>query len=124
MTMQNHDDQKRKYYRLKYPVKALPRVRINGDVYHVNEVSEGGLRVTLSSIHQFHQGLMIRGTLQLLNCVLAIEGRILRFDQDEVVLKLSKGPSFKHMAAEQRCLLQHFPTHIHMLRRAAANQVA
>lgn len=58
--MQNHDDQKRKYYRLKYPVKALPRVRINGDVYHVNEVSEGGLRVTLSSIHQFHQGLMIR----------------------------------------------------------------
>ncbi|EGR7967624.1 PilZ domain-containing protein, partial [Vibrio vulnificus] len=25
MTMQNHDDQKRKYYRLKYPVKALPR---------------------------------------------------------------------------------------------------
>ncbi|MCU8558469.1 PilZ domain-containing protein [Vibrio vulnificus] len=91
MTMQNHDDQKRKYYRLKYPVKALPRVRINGDVYHVNEVSEG---------------------------------RILRFDQDEVVLKLSKGPSFKHMAAEQRYLLQHFPTHIHMLRRAAANQVA
>ncbi|POF60572.1 PilZ domain-containing protein, partial [Vibrio vulnificus] len=28
MAMQNHDDQKRKYYRLKYPVKALPRVRI------------------------------------------------------------------------------------------------
>lgn len=61
--MQNHDDQKRKYYRLKYPVKALPRVRINGNVYHVNEVSEGGLRVTLSSIHQFHQGLMIRGNV-------------------------------------------------------------
>ena len=52
------------------------------------------------------------GTLNLHNNKqVTFEGAVLRFDQNEAIVKLKKGPTFKNMVEEQRHIRQKYPTY-------------
>jgi len=111
--------QKRQYYRLKYPKRARPVIRIQDELFHVSEVSEKGVRLMIRNISAFYRGLSMAGTLSLHDeSKINVSGSVLRFDGDEVILKLTKGPSFKNMVAEQRHIRQKYPSFFASLRAA------
>ncbi|MGY3570013.1 PilZ domain-containing protein [Vibrio sp. SCSIO 43135] len=113
--------QKRQYYRLKYPKRARPVVRVQGDLYHVSEVSEKGIRVVVNQSSSFHQGFQLRGILDLHDeSQVQIEGAILRLDNNEIIVQLTRGPSFKDMVQEQRHIRNKYPTYFAKLREYAA----
>ncbi|MGX9418827.1 PilZ domain-containing protein [Vibrio sp. RC27] len=102
--------QRRQYYRLKYPKRARPVMRIEDQFFHVCESSERGIRVVMNNITNLYRGLRLSGTVRLhSNQEVSIEGSIVRFDNGEVVVKLDKGLSFRDMVAEQRHIRQKYP---------------
>ena len=104
-------EQKRKYYRLRYPKRARPILRIKDQYYHICEVSEKGIRVLIENVASVYRGLTMAGTLRLHgNTQISVEGAVLRFDNDEVILLLSKGPTLKNMLEEQRHIKNKYPT--------------
>ncbi|MEF1289652.1 PilZ domain-containing protein [Vibrio sp. M260118] len=112
--------QKRQYYRLRYPKRARPFVRLGDDLFQVTEVSEGGIRMVVSNPGTLYKGLTIKGVLNLNDDNLVeIEGAVLRFDRDEVIVKLRKGPTFKIMVDEQRNIRNKYPIFFAKLREAA-----
>ncbi|MEH0690421.1 PilZ domain-containing protein [Vibrio cholerae] len=117
----NDMEQKRQYYRLKYPRRARPSVRFSDERFHVTEVSEGGIRVVMNNFTSVYKGLSLAGILDL-HCdnQVAIEGAVLRIDGGEVVLKLKKGPTFKHMVQEQRHIKNTYPTYFERLKTIEA----
>lgn len=103
--------QRRQYYRLKYPKKARPVMLVEDQLFQVCETSEKGLRVIMSNIASLYRGLRLSGTVRLhSNQEVDIEGSILRFDNDEVVVQLDKGLSFRDMVSEQRHIRQRYPS--------------
>jgi len=114
-------EQQRKFYRLKYPKRGRPSVRFSSELFHVSEVSEGGIRVIMNNFTSLYKGLCMKGTLSLHNdCEVVIEGAVLRFDEQEVIVQLNKGPSFKDMVEEQRHIRNVFPRHFELLRATQA----
>jgi len=114
-------EQKRKFYRLKYPKRAMPVIRIKGEQFYVTEVSEQGLRVIIRGLGMLYHGLRLAGTIKLHgDNRIDVEGAILRFDDNEVVLQLNKGPSFKDMVQEQRHIRNKYPSYFSRLRACAA----
>ncbi|WP_100752262.1 PilZ domain-containing protein [Vibrio salilacus] len=114
-------EQKRQYYRLKYPKRARPYVRFADEMFQVTEVSEGGIRMVLNNFTCMYKGLSMKGVLNLYgDRSIPIEGAVLRFDNDEVVLQLRKGPTFKIMVDQQRHIRQKYPSFFERLRGTAA----
>jgi len=113
--------QRRQYYRLKYPKRARPVMRIEDHQFHVCESSEKGLRVVMNNITNLYRGLRLSGTVRLNgNQEVEIEGSILRFDDNEVIVKLDKGLSFRDMVSEQRHIRQKYPSFFASLGNYAA----
>ncbi|WP_114785478.1 PilZ domain-containing protein [Vibrio tetraodonis] len=105
-------NQKREFYRLKYPKKARPCIRIYDQIFYVTEVSEGGIRVVMNMFTDWYKGLLMSGTLELHSQEkIEFKGAVLRFDNGEVILKLNEGPTFKNMVEEQRHIIQEYPSH-------------
>ncbi len=114
-------EQKRQFYRLKYPRRGRPSVRFSKELFHVSEVSEGGIRIIVNGFSNLYKGLSMKGVLSLHNdCEVDIEGSVLRFDDQEVIVQLRKGPSFKNMVEEQRHIRNAFPRHFELLKMHAA----
>lgn len=106
------EEQKRQYYRLKYPKRARPVLRIGNQLVSVSEVSEKGIRIIRSNFSALYQGLILGGILRLHgDRYIQVEGPIIRFDGDEVIIYLQKGISFKEMFEEQRYVRQKYPVH-------------
>ncbi|MDC5707240.1 PilZ domain-containing protein [Vibrio europaeus] len=113
--------QKRQFYRLRYPKRARPFVRFGDDLFQVAEVSEGGIRMVVANSNTMYKGLEIKGMLNLNDeSRVEIEGAVLRFDRDEVIVQLRKGPTFKIMVDEQRKIRSKYPVFFARLREAAA----
>ncbi|MGF1696187.1 PilZ domain-containing protein [Vibrio kyushuensis] len=113
--------QKRQYYRLKYPKRAMPVMRIQDELYRVSEVSEKGIRFVIDKPDSIHHGLDMSGVLNLHDdSQISIQGAVLRLDKNEVIILLSKGPSFKDMVQEQRHIRQKYPTYFAKMRECTA----
>lgn len=107
----------RQFYRLKYPPRARPSVCFAKERYRVSEVSEGGIRVIMKDSSHLKIGDEMEGVLSLHNNRdVNIAGTVLRFDGVEVIVKLDKGPSFKHMVDEQRHIRSKYPAFYDRLR--------
>ncbi|BCL73489.1 conserved hypothetical protein [Vibrio nigripulchritudo MADA3029] len=114
-------EQKRKYYRLRYPKQERPVLRVKDQYYHICEVSEKGIRVLMANVASLYRGLSMAGTLRLnANTHIPVEGSLLRFDKNEVIFQLSKGPSLKNMVEEQRHIRKKYPTFFAKQRPIAA----
>lgn len=102
--------QRRQYYRLKYPKKARPLMCIEDQFFQVSESSEKGIRILMNNLAHLYYGFKLSGKVRLHdNHEVEVEGSILRFDEDEVVVQLNKGLSFRDMVAEQRHIRQKYP---------------
>ena len=102
--------QKRQYYRLKYPKRARPVMRIKDELFHVSEVSEKGVRLIMQNVIPVYRGFSMAGTLRLHdNNSVDISGAVLRQEGDEVIVQLSQGPSFKDMVSEQKAYSAEIP---------------
>ncbi|MDE1254896.1 PilZ domain-containing protein [Vibrio aestuarianus] len=111
--------QKRQYYRLKYPKRARPVVKIDDELFHVSEISVQGIRIEMPRATALYQGLSMSGTVHMRSdSSIKISGKVLRFQQNEVVVQLTNGPGFKHMVEEQRYIRQKYPTYFSSLRSA------
>ncbi len=103
-------DEKRSYYRLQYPKPERPTVWFRGRCYEVTEISEGGVRVMLASGCAVRLRQTFAGVLRFKDGdTLPIVGVVLRLDDREMVVKLSKGISLKCMIAEQIRLRKKYP---------------
>lgn len=110
-------EQKRQFYRLKYPKRARPYVRLGEEMFQVTEVSEGGMRMIVNNFNSMYKGLSIKGILNLNDeDQVEIEGAVLRFDQGEVIVQLRKGPTFKIMVEQQRHIKTKYPVFFAKLR--------
>ncbi len=102
--------QRRAFFRLCYPKRAMPNINIAGAQYHVSEVSERGLRVLITNSAAFYPGLSLSGSLKLHGeRQVFVQGSVLRIEAAEVVIQLNTGLSFKDMLEEQRYMRQRYP---------------
>ncbi|NVJ57507.1 MAG: PilZ domain-containing protein [Vibrionaceae bacterium] len=110
-------EQRRQFYRLKYPRRAMPSVRFSQERFRVSELSEGGMRIVMNGFTKLQVGTEMKGLLSLHNgCEIAVEGTVLRFAGEEVVIQFDKGPSFKHMVDEQRNIRNNYPIYFERVR--------
>lgn len=107
---QDNEAQRRAFFRLPYPHTERPSLMAGDGVYPVSEISEGGMRVVALDqgdvLAQQHQ---VQGVLRLNQTEVAIHGRVLRQQGEEVVLVLSEGIPLSLMVSEQRRLIQKYP---------------
>ncbi len=109
--MDDSAHQRREFFRLCYPKRAMPDIRLAGYRFHVSEVSERGLRVLMEGGANFVRGMNLSGTLNLhQGRQLWIKGQVLRVEKQEMVLKLTEGLTFKDMVEEQRYMRQNYPS--------------
>jgi hypothetical protein len=102
--------EKRRYYRLEYPAAERPTVRYKGRDYRVSEASEGGVKILLDRRCAVRVGQFFAGVIRFKDGgIVPIVGVVLRFDQREMVVKLTIGISFNRMIAEQRRIRQKYP---------------
>jgi hypothetical protein len=100
---------RREFFRLPYPISTNAVLAVNGANYKVDEVSEGGLRIT-SGVGRFAVDARIEGLLTLtMGTRCQVTGKVLRVDDNSFVLKLERGPSCYDVMREQRHVAKIFP---------------
>jgi hypothetical protein len=93
----------RAYYRLVYPIRARPELRIEEAVFSVLDLSERGVRFIGSTVIEI--GTRFVGVLRLeTSGELEIEGEIVWARPPEIGAQLNRGVSFGVMLDEQRRL--------------------
>jgi len=106
----NRFKQKRKHFRLRYPKADRPFLHLIDGDYLVSELSEKGMRILMRNTSVLCQGMSVHGVVQLhQQSEIDITGAILRFEGNEVILKLDKGPSLRVMEAEKVHLRHEYP---------------
>lgn len=107
---QTAPEQRRQFFRLRYPRNDRPVVTLKDQAYHVCEISEQGMRIIFLSPTKVALGITVSGRIEFFDKEqIEIEGVTLRQHDGEVALKLSKGISLKRMTVEQRRLRQKYP---------------
>ncbi len=102
-------NERRQFYRLRYPEADRPKLQFDNMEYHVVELSESGVRIALSR-WQLGDGRSVVGWIRFYDGeAIPIEGIVLRTEGEEVVVQLSLGVSLKRMLDEQRRLIQLYP---------------
>ena len=106
----NKQDQRRAYFRLRYPTSEGPAVTIAGADYEVLEISEAGARIKLLPDASIAIGQAFSGIVRFDDGVIVpVKGEVSRIDGDQAALKLSPGVSLRRMLAEQRHILERHP---------------
>lgn len=108
--MQNSSQQRRAFFRLRFPVAELPTLDSAGQRFVVIELSEGGCR-----LKPFEQGSLAIGSVAEGEVHFAdgkeprLQGTVVRADRHEVAVRLARGIDLKTMVALQRQLLRKYP---------------
>ncbi|CAH0539384.1 PilZ domain-containing protein [Vibrio marisflavi] len=119
----NKYKQKREHFRLRYPKSDRPVIHLIDGNYLVSEISEKGLRVLMKNTSILCSGMSIHGVLTLHeDNEVNVEGYIRRFENDEVILELEKGPSLKMMESEKVHLRREFPLLVQNLQTVKSNK--
>ena len=88
-------DERRTYIRLRYPQTERPKLMISGNEFDVTDISEHGIK--------FYLGSKISGTITFHDGEsLLIEGKIIRIQNNEVAVHLSKAIPSDRMIEEQK----------------------
>jgi hypothetical protein len=102
--------ERRRYYRLYYPFGIRPVLTTYACSYHVTEISEGGIRFIVRRRTTYERGDRIKAAIAFKDgeC-LEVIGTVLRVEDNEVVVQLTKGITFKRMVEEQKLILKSYP---------------
>jgi len=102
--------ERRRYFRLRYPVSARPLLTISVRNFLVRELSEGGLRFASDMPDEFRVGDIIQGRITFRDKEsIPVEGKVLRLADDEIIVQLSRGIPLRRMVEEQKYLIKQFP---------------
>lgn len=101
-------EQRRRHFRLRYPIPIRPPIEIDGNVFSVVDVSEGGLRLHGVSSAYPEEGKQVTGEIEFQDgAKVEIIGHVLRTtDQGDCVLELERGVPQSRMMDEQRRMIQ------------------
>ncbi|WED20649.1 PilZ domain-containing protein [Vibrio sp. JC009] len=104
-------EQKRQFYRLRYPDHDRPIISIMDEEFYVCEISEQGMRIVFVSDTPVEVGVIISGLVTFYDDKsVEVQGTILRQHESEVAVKLiDDGISFRRMTQEQMHLRQKYP---------------
>lgn len=102
-------DNRRGFYRLRYPDAERPALDADGLVAAVAELSEGGMRVVAGDF-RVAVGCRVAGEVRFADGeTVWVDGTVLRHDAGEAVLQLEVGVPLPRMVAEQKRLLRRYP---------------
>jgi hypothetical protein len=104
------NDERREYFRIRYPSVERPELELGDDRFDVVELSEGGLRV-LGDFGELESGHLVEGALRLLcGSSLKVTAAFSRIEDGEAVFDNLQGVSFAEMLNEQRYLIRKYPS--------------
>jgi hypothetical protein len=106
----NTDSNRRGYFRMKYPVAERPVVRYKGRDCRVSEISERGIKILRGLECSARPGQHFAGVVRFRDGeAVSIVGVVLRFDDEEMVVELTRGISLGRMTSEQRRIRKKYP---------------
>ena len=95
-------EQKRSFFRLRYNEPEMPFFLWNGKTFPVSEISEQGIRIEVKQDVQIVNGEFIAGIIQFDEGEeIEIQGKSMRREDGELVIKLHHGVELKIMNKEQ-----------------------
>lgn len=102
--------ERRVYYRIGHPYADIPKLMVWGDEYQVIDVSEEGVNFRCDEYSGVKPGQTISATITFHdNESFDLEGKIMRIQDNEIAIKLSKGIPYKKIVKEQRYLIRKYP---------------
>jgi hypothetical protein len=100
---------RREYFRLPYPITTGAVLTVNGTNYKVDELSERAVRV-VTGVGRLAQDTPVQGTLTLaMGTRCAVQGVILRVDDNSFIVKIEKGIKGYDVIREQVFVSKQFP---------------
>lgn len=100
---------RRRYFRLQYPLSDRPSLSVDGHAFEVAELSEGGLKLFLDGDFRFYAGKTIEGNITFHDeTVAVVRGVVSRVTDVEVVVVNLEGISFNRMVIEQQQLIRKY----------------
>jgi hypothetical protein len=107
--MTQSERNRRRYFRLQYPLSDRPSLSLDGHAFEVSELSEGGLKLFLDGDYRFYAGQSIEGIITFHDeSVTIVRGVVSRASDVEVVVVNLEGISFNRMVIEQQQLIRKY----------------
>lgn len=102
--------QERKHYRIRYPVAERARFECQGKKYEVLDVSEQGLAFRIDANDPIRQSkIPLHGRILFrAGDAATVAGKILRYNEDSLILLLHIGVPYSVIMTEQRYLLKKY----------------
>ncbi len=116
--MRDSEAERRRHFRVTYPVREQPELVSADDTWRVSELSEGGLRVRRTGhAPAWAVGDAVDGILRFPGGEeVPIQGAVLRVYDRECVVQFTRGVPFAQTLREQQRLLARYPE-LHRHRR-------
>lgn len=101
-------EERRRHYRIHYPIMRRPSVDVWGRRYEVIDVSEGGVRFSCPDPEGVTAGQPVQAVITFDDADRTdIEGRVVRVERRRVALELTVGIPYSRIVREQLHLLSH-----------------
>ncbi len=101
---------KRKHYRVRYPIVYRPNLAILNNVYETLDLSEHGIRFFGNDVSRFHSDMKIEGMITFGDGIsISMKGKIIRIDRNNAVMFLTDSIPFERILAEQRYIKVKYP---------------
>lgn len=103
-------ENKREFYRVRYPVSERPVLRLEGRTYEVIDISEKGIKFFCKQPWVFKVELEVQFTVNFRGDEqLELEGKVLRIDGSVIIISLSEGVPLARIVQEQRYIRAKYP---------------
>ena len=103
-------ENKREFYRVRYPTGERPLLKLQGHVYEVIEISEKGVKFFCKQPWVYKTGLEVQFAINFRdNELLKLEGQILRADGNALIIALSEAVPMGRIVQEQRYIRAKYP---------------
>lgn len=106
------ESQTRNHFRIEYPSRDRPKIKVGDESFTVLNVSEGGMLFEFKGpAEELEIENDLRGTIAFRNEEkIQVEGTVVRVEDNRVAVQLSKGIPLGRIMAEQLYLLKKFGT--------------
>ncbi len=101
-------EQRRRFYRIKYPFIERPELTLDNKSYQVIDISEGGVKF-FSPVTTFKVDEYIKGSIKFHDGeIISVEGHVLRLQNKRVIILLDRGIPLQRILKEQRFLIKKY----------------